>query len=313
MSTMRSSSGNGSFSDIHSCPFEHVRQLCSVVDPQVQPNISPDAPARLKQELDTILTLQAEIESINKTIQSTKTTFAKTIPDASRIVHDLEMVHNNLTTKVEDLYASLNIQESFDDLDGIDLSFVHTMLLARDLKINIRKRAIGSFFEWDKLNRAVGGRQQALGTKLHQQTRKAITKRTPALMTAIRRFNRYCETLKGLYKPEWNLPLPEPLPTELIALREAPHLMEDVWTTRSETAIPRWLEDVNVRRGIRAMLKRDRCQEELKRLEREAHNLSEFFGSELLAIERAMMSPDSEYRILKSSMACVHAADPLLA
>lgn len=36
----------------------------------------------------------------------------------------------------------------------------------RDLKINIRKRAIGSFFEWDKLDCAVGGRQKALGKSL---------------------------------------------------------------------------------------------------------------------------------------------------
>lgn len=35
--------------------------------------------------------------------------------------------------------------------------------MARDLKINIRKRAIASFFEWDKLDRAVGGKQNALG------------------------------------------------------------------------------------------------------------------------------------------------------
>lgn len=91
------------------------------------------------------------------------------------------------------------------------------------------------------------------------------------------------------------MPLPQPLPTQLNALREDPHLMEDVWITPSVGAIPRWLDDTDVRRGIRAMLKRDRCQEELKRLEREAHNLSTFFGDELAAIERALASPRSEY------------------
>jgi hypothetical protein len=75
----------------------------------------------------------------------------------------LERAQDDLVAKVEQLYASLNIPDSFDDLDGIDLRFVHTLLLARDLKINIRKRAIGTFFEWDKLDRAVGGRNQPLG------------------------------------------------------------------------------------------------------------------------------------------------------
>ena len=122
-----------------------------------------DAPARLKRELDNILTLQSEIEGVNRTIQTTKTSFAKTVPDATTVIKELERAQDDLVGKVEQLYASLNIPDSFDDLDGIDLRFVHTLLLARDLKINIRKRAIGTFFEWDKLDRAVGGRNQPLG------------------------------------------------------------------------------------------------------------------------------------------------------
>ncbi|KAG1835702.1 hypothetical protein EV424DRAFT_1340758 [Suillus variegatus] len=35
--------------------------------------------------------------------------------------------------------------------------------MAWDLKMNVRKHAIASFFEWDKLDRTVGGTQQALG------------------------------------------------------------------------------------------------------------------------------------------------------
>lgn len=41
---------------------------------------------------------------------------------------------------------------------------MRTLLLARDLKINIRKRAVGRFFEWDKLDRAVGGKDKALAS-----------------------------------------------------------------------------------------------------------------------------------------------------
>jgi hypothetical protein len=92
-----------------------------------------------------------------------KTRFSKNTSKADEVLVNLESVHHTLTARVEDLYLALNIQDSFDALDEIDLPFIHTLLLARDLKINIRKRAIGSFFEWDKLDRAVGGRQQALG------------------------------------------------------------------------------------------------------------------------------------------------------
>lgn len=182
--------------------------------------------------------------------------------------------------------------------------------MARDLKISIRKRAVGSFFEWDRLDQAVGGREQNLGvlelislifvlksylpgTKLHQYTRKAIDKRKPALLNAIKKFNMYCETLEKLYDPQWGIPLPQPLPTELVAMRESPHLMEDVWITPSMTSVPRWLEDLDVRNGIRAMLKQERCLEERRRLGMESDNLCRWFGRELRTLQRAICTPSS--------------------
>jgi len=65
--------------------------------------------------------------------------------------------------KVDALYSLLDIPARFPDLGGIGFEFIQTLLLAHDLKINIHKQAIGSFFEWDKLNCAVGGKQKALG------------------------------------------------------------------------------------------------------------------------------------------------------
>jgi hypothetical protein len=73
--------------------------------------------------------------------------------------------------KVETLYSSLNVQDRFPELDGVNLDFVRVLLMARDLKMNIRKRAIASFFEWDKLDRAVGGSHQALGKSSCQTIR----------------------------------------------------------------------------------------------------------------------------------------------
>lgn len=83
--------------------------------------------------------------------------------DTLEALDSLERGHRRLMAKVEVLYASLNVHDQFPELKGVNLDFVRTLLLARDIKINIRKRAIGSFFEWDKLDREVGGAQQALG------------------------------------------------------------------------------------------------------------------------------------------------------
>jgi len=43
---------------------------------------------------------------------------------------------------------------------------MQTLLMAQDLKINIRKQAIGSFFEWDKLDCVVGRKDKPLGVTI---------------------------------------------------------------------------------------------------------------------------------------------------
>ena len=112
-----------------------------------------------------MLALQANVDMIEKTIQTVKSTMKKESLSDNTLaaLGSLEHTHNHLITKVDALYGSLNVQAKFPELDGISLDFIQTLLLAHDLKINICKRAIGSFFEWDKLDRAVGGAQKALG------------------------------------------------------------------------------------------------------------------------------------------------------
>ncbi|KAG1776048.1 hypothetical protein EV702DRAFT_1230853 [Suillus placidus] len=249
---------------------------------QSQLSIRAHTPAHLKKELDTVLALQADLDASDKALQTTRAMLEKDMAsnDTLEALKSLERGHNHLMNKVEALYSSLNVHDRFPELDGINLEFVRTLLMACNLKMNVCKRVIASFFEWDKLDQAVGSAQQALGMKLHQQTRKAISKRQPALMSAIRKFNSYCEWLDSLYDPLWGIPLPAPLPTKLVELRSDPGLMEDIWITPSVGEVPRWLDDTSIRDGIRGLLKRDRCREEQVRLGIEADNLCRFFGNE---------------------------------
>ena len=126
---------------------------------------SKDTPAQLKKELDMVLTLQAEVDMVEKGIQTAKTTIVKSecSQESLLLIQGLERTHERLQEKIEKLYASLNVHDSFPELRGINLEFVRTLLMARDLKMNIRKRAISSFFEWEKLDRAVGGHHEPLG------------------------------------------------------------------------------------------------------------------------------------------------------
>ena len=94
------------------------------------------------------------MDTTEKAIQTAKNAIEKgsTSDDTLSALGSLERTHGRLITKVDALYASLNVQTKFPELEGIGLDFVQILLLVCDLKINIRKWAIGSFFEWDKLD-----------------------------------------------------------------------------------------------------------------------------------------------------------------
>ncbi|KAG2046020.1 hypothetical protein BDR06DRAFT_985702 [Suillus hirtellus] len=231
--------------------------------------------------------------TLDRALQLTQTIVEKgsATEETLDTLESLERSHDCLMSKVETLYSSLNVHDRFPELQGVDLDFVRTLLMACDLKINIQKRAIGSFFEWDKLDCAVGGANQALGMKLHQQTCKAITKRQLALMTAIRKFNSYCEHLESIFDPSWGVLLPTPLPTKLADLHKDQTLMEDVWIIPSIGDVPHWIKDTDVRDGIQVLLKWERCREEQCHIGHEADNLCRWFGAELTALELALRSP----------------------
>ncbi|KAG1854571.1 hypothetical protein F4604DRAFT_1685944 [Suillus subluteus] len=175
----------------------------------IHAHMSVDAPARLKKELDVVLTLQADLDASEKALQATHTFY-------------------------------FGAENADSDLQG---------------------------------------------TKLHQQTHKAIVKRQPALMTAICKFNSYCECLESLFDPSWGVPLPAPLPTKLADLHNDQTLMEDVWITPSVGDVPHWIEDVDVRDGIRALLKQDWYREEQCCLGLKVDNLCRWFRDELTALE----------------------------
>ncbi|KIN94836.1 hypothetical protein M404DRAFT_34678 [Pisolithus tinctorius Marx 270] len=97
-------------------------------------------------------------------------------------------------------------------------------------------------------------------------------------MSAIHKFNKYCEHLTELYDASSGIPLPSPLPTKLAELQNDQSLLEDVWVTPSVREIPWWLEDVDVREGIRVVLKSDHCLEEQWHLGMEADHMCQWFG-----------------------------------
>lgn len=120
-----------------------------------------------------------------------------------------------------------------------------------------------------------------------------MKKRTPAITRAIKQYNDLCKRLHELRPVGSHFPLPEELSTDLKYLRNNDTLMRDVYIAAGDAPAPRWLVDVNVRKGIRAMHTRDRCVEEQRRLSREWDNLCSWYDDERRAVQAAAASAHS--------------------
>lgn len=113
------------------------------------------------------MALQAQIEAVEGSITAAETTMrsaggaSKKV--ASRRTKGLRETHETLTEQVEELYAELDVGDAFPDIRDLGLDFARTLVMAYDAKCIARQKLTGRFFEWDMLDRAVGGKGHALG------------------------------------------------------------------------------------------------------------------------------------------------------
>ena len=104
-------------------------------------HLSLDAPNWFKKELDIVLGLQSHTDTVEAALSSTHSAVAhrKVLPKTHQAIESLERNYARLLKNVESLYASLNVSNVFPELDNLSLDFVRTLLMAWDLKINIRR------------------------------------------------------------------------------------------------------------------------------------------------------------------------------
>lgn len=261
------------------------------------------------------MALQDQIEELDVRITSAESAIVKAGSSAARAsryhIKGLRQSHDTLMGQVEELYAELDVGEAFPDIQAYGLEFARVLVMAYDAKCIARQKITGRFFEWDVLDRAVGGKGHALGacgtwgarrvltyhagTEQHQRVVKGMQKRQPALVNAINRYNDLCARLVELLPRGMSFALPQPLTTELAKLKDDPTLLEDVWmsTESGEGTGALWLMDSSVRKGIRAVHLLDRCREEVTRLDMEERSLHAWLLPEINALDAAIANPDS--------------------
>jgi hypothetical protein len=118
------------------------------------------------------------------------------------------------------------------------------------------------------------------GYKQNQQRRQQLKNGNPAIKRLQVRYGGLVRKLHDLAKQrKINFPLPQPLPSNMLSLRDDPAFLEDVWLGSSEGNTPLWLTDQNARIGIRAMHLLKRCEEEHARLDREHAQLTDWLAT----------------------------------
>ncbi|KAJ7348170.1 hypothetical protein DFH08DRAFT_648138, partial [Mycena albidolilacea] len=117
------------------------RKALILINPFLLLTEMADAPMCLQRNLDKVLKLQEQIDTVGKSISDAKQSLTsgdgKASPDTLAHLRRLQVTHEILSSQAEALYASLNIHASFPELRGLPLDSVRTLVIMRDLKINI--------------------------------------------------------------------------------------------------------------------------------------------------------------------------------
>ncbi|KAJ3738182.1 hypothetical protein EV360DRAFT_77056, partial [Lentinula raphanica] len=192
----------------------------------------------------------------------------------------------DIVTDVDsEVYEVAEAEEKLPDL-RLKLSSVQTRLLHQEQTLGVagqlclRKRLIARKFERDRIGRSFRC-QQYNDRKVRTHTEDAVKQQDPGIQALARRYNALCNQMKDLVnkrKAPRNAIALQPIPVkELFNL--------NMWTVGLDDAAdcenpPAWLMDEDVRSGIKAILLRDRCEEELKRLEEECLALCSWSSEE---------------------------------
>ncbi|KAJ3717495.1 hypothetical protein C8R42DRAFT_587027 [Lentinula raphanica] len=162
--------------------------------------------------------------------------------------------------------------------------FINLRMNARAIKIRLRSRLAARKFERDRLERTFR-RQQYNDRRVHHHTEDSVKKRDPSIQKLARQYNSLCTEMQRLItlnRAPRNARSPPLIPMkDLFNLDVDDEIWQDVGLDDVDSqSPPLWLSDDKVRSGIKAVLVRDRCNEELLRLKHELCSLQQWVHEE---------------------------------
>ncbi|KAH7101834.1 hypothetical protein BKA62DRAFT_671762 [Auriculariales sp. MPI-PUGE-AT-0066] len=242
--------------------IQHQWELQRVIQLSVRRLTKP----RLTVELETVMKIQDDISRVEDDNEAAEEVLSRCAPSAVARrtrgqLRELRERHVTLKTAADELYDSPSVDHELPQYKDFSRQFVRLLIMDYDAKCIVRHKLIGRFFQWDRLNRAVGGVHTQLSIKDYQRGLGNLYRTRKSTVIALNNYNTLCASLEQIAPAGHNVLLPQPL-DDLSKLRDSPRLLEDVWIGGS----PRHDRSLINRRQCPhcycAMHQLDRCGEE---------------------------------------------------
>ncbi|KAJ7344069.1 hypothetical protein DFH08DRAFT_701729, partial [Mycena albidolilacea] len=184
--------------------------------------------------------------------------------------------------KAKHLEQELGIQDAAVLKKLAHGDYFNARMNARVVKDRLVSKLRARRFELDSIERSF--RRTRSENQRNDHASQAIKRREPNISKLLKTYNTLCEDIASLIrtkKAPKGAVAPPPIPEKgLYQLDVDDAIWQDAGLEDVDGDPPRWLTDDNVRSGIRAMLLKDRCEEEAPRLLRERGHLQIWFATE---------------------------------
>ncbi|KIJ30560.1 hypothetical protein M422DRAFT_267904 [Sphaerobolus stellatus SS14] len=252
--------------------------------------------------LERILGLRAEcddlhlrIRKLGKTRSITSTECLETLESIDEDLSSAQKALESTTKELQAAEKALGVSgaEAKSRLKVLKGSeFLRHRMNARALKSRIRAKLISQKFERGRLERVY--RHHVTQEKDHAQTKALLKRGTKSIGTLVSKFNRVVELMHDLKKRKKAPPrakIPALLKTQKLFRLD---IDDGIWNDHGlgeeddDTELPGWLADESIRKGIIAMLNRDRAIEEFERLKAEEENAMYWLRKAVMRVQTAL-------------------------
>ncbi|KAK7056595.1 hypothetical protein VNI00_002311 [Paramarasmius palmivorus] len=250
-----------------------------------------------KRAVEEVVHLREAVDQIKERIMRLENLLldiSLSVPVRIDIKADLEVKEVQLRDaqrKLRICEANLGVEEQQEVSNLLNNPYINARMNAMAVKTRLVERLRQRKFERDRLERSYR-KHSTNERKVDQHLEDAVTKRDPSIQRLAKQFNELVANMEKLIR--LGKAPPNAVAPVAIDLKKLFKLDVDdaIWHDFGldddfPHSPPPWLSDDNVRSAIQALLEKERCDEELARLQIERDSIQEWFAEEWAVIGHA--------------------------